>query len=131
MPSSTTETYEVVGSRHSARSRFATASCAAFSASSVRRKGMNKRSPLCPSRENAALGSSLLCSIEPKRRTASSAAAEEAVRLLGSMAQSKEEPSAAFSLLGHKGDLLFIPFRRTLQALNRAQGAVRALSLAP
>src|ERR1043166_3903002 len=245
MPSSTTETYEVVGSRYSARSRFATASCAAFSASSVRRKWMNKRSPLCPSRENAALGSSLLCSIEPKRRTASSAAAvlrefsrsfhagrrkrniwcrmyepssvsgtgdcllwsssftscsvrallfcagaaaapaqkrsartehdvkdelhnkqspvpltlegsyilhqmfrfrrpawkllensrktaaaEEAVRLLGSMEQSKEEPSAAFSLLGHKGDLLFIHFRRTLEALNAAQLAVANLALA-
>ena len=65
--------------------------------------------------------------LENSRKTA---AAEEAVRLLGSMEQSKEEPSAAFSLLGHKGDLLFIHFRRTLEALNAAQLAVANLDLA-
>jgi chlorite dismutase len=65
--------------------------------------------------------------LENSRKTA---AAEEAVRLLGSMEQSKEEPSAAFSLLGHKGDLLFIHFRRTLETLNAAQLAVANLDLA-
>jgi len=65
--------------------------------------------------------------LENSRKTA---AAEEAVGLLGSMEQSREEPSAAFSLLGHKGDLLFIHFRRTLEALNAAQLAVANLSLA-
>jgi chlorite dismutase len=58
------------------------------------------------------------------------AAGAEAASLLASMEQSKEEPSAVFSLLGHKGDLLFIHFRRTLEALNAAQVALADLDLA-
>ncbi|HEY1266519.1 MAG TPA: hydrogen peroxide-dependent heme synthase [Candidatus Binatia bacterium] len=64
--------------------------------------------------------------LDKNRKTAG----DEAAALLGSMEQSKEEPSAVFSLLGHKGDLLFIHFRRTLEALNAAQLAVADLDLA-
>ncbi len=65
--------------------------------------------------------------LDQSRRAAAGA---EAAGLLGSMERSKEEPSAAFSLLGHKGDLLFIHFRRTLEALNAAQIGVADLALA-
>ncbi len=58
------------------------------------------------------------------------AAVEEAAGLLGAMEQSKEEPSALFSMLGHKGDLLIIHFRRTLEALNGAELNVANLELA-
>jgi len=37
------------------------------------------------------------------------------------MEQSKEEPSALFSLLGHKGDLMIVHFRRSLDELNQAE----------
>jgi hydrogen peroxide-dependent heme synthase len=62
--------------------------------------------------------------------SARKAAVEEAAGLLGSMEQSKEEPSALFSMLGHKGDLLIIHFRRTLEALNGAELNVANLELA-
>jgi hydrogen peroxide-dependent heme synthase len=58
------------------------------------------------------------------------AAVEQAQTTLAAMEQSKQEPSALFSLLGHKGDLLFIHFRRTLEALNAAELAVANLDLA-
>jgi len=35
--------------------------------------------------------------------------------------ESKEQPSALFSLLGHKGDLMIVHFRRTLDELNDAE----------
>jgi hydrogen peroxide-dependent heme synthase len=57
------------------------------------------------------------------------AAVEQAQTTLAAMEQSKQEPSALFSLLGHKGDLLFIHFRRTLEALNAAELAVANLDL--
>src|SRR5262249_21375290 len=49
MPSSTTETYDVVGSRNGASERRATRSWAACSSSELRRKWISIRSPLCPS----------------------------------------------------------------------------------
>ncbi len=58
------------------------------------------------------------------------AALEEAAGLLGAMEQVKEEPSAAFSMLGHKGDLLLIHFRRALEGLNGAELEVANLKLA-
>jgi chlorite dismutase len=64
--------------------------------------------------------------LEKNRQAAASA---ETAALLAAMEQSKEEPSAVFSLLGHKGDLLFIHFRRTLEALNAAQVALADLDL--
>jgi len=46
------------------------------------------------------------------------------------MEQGKEEQSGLFSMLGHKGDLLIIHFRRTLEALNGAELNVVNLKLA-
>jgi chlorite dismutase len=55
---------------------------------------------------------------------------KEAARVLGAM----EKPangcqSAVFSLLGHKGDLLFVHLRRSFEELNQAQVAVGRLAL--
>jgi hydrogen peroxide-dependent heme synthase len=61
---------------------------------------------------------------------ARNAAVEKAAATLTAMEQSKQEPSAVFSLLGHKGDLLLIHFRRTLEGLNAAELAVANLDLA-
>src|SRR5262245_15488372 len=41
--------------------------------------------------------------------------------ILAPMEQNKQEPSALFSLLGHKGDLMLVHFRRTLEELNQAE----------
>jgi chlorite dismutase len=56
--------------------------------------------------------------------------AEGALGALATMEQGKEEQSALFSMLGHKGDLLIIHFRRTLEALNSAELSVANLKLA-
>jgi len=56
--------------------------------------------------------------------------AEEAANLFAAMEQGKEEQSALFSMLGHKGDLLIVHFRRTLEALNSAELSVANLKLA-
>jgi chlorite dismutase len=55
---------------------------------------------------------------------------KEASRVLGAM----EKPangcqSAVFSLLGHKGDLLILHFRRSFEELNQAQVAVSRLAI--
>lgn len=57
-------------------------------------------------------------------------AIEEATGSLARMEQGKEEQSGLFSMLGHKGDLLIIHFRRTLEALNGAELNVVNLKLA-
>jgi len=46
---------------------------------------------------------------------------ERATAMFTAMEQNQEEPSALFSLLGHKGDLMAVHFRRTLDELNRAE----------
>jgi len=57
-------------------------------------------------------------------------AVEEAASLAAAMEQGKDESSALFSVLGHKGDLLIVHFRRTLEALNSAELSVVNLKLA-
>ena len=57
-------------------------------------------------------------------------AIEEAAGLLAGMEQGKEQQSAPFSMLGHKGDLLILHFRRTLEGLNSAELSVANLKLA-
>ena len=57
-------------------------------------------------------------------------AVEEATGLLAAMEQGKDEQSGLFSMLGHKGDLLIVHFRRTLEALNGAELNVANLKLA-
>src|SRR6266496_329309 len=46
---------------------------------------------------------------------------DRATTRLVHLEQNKQEPSALFSLLGHKGDLMIVHFRRTLDDLNHAQ----------
>ena len=37
------------------------------------------------------------------------------------MEQNKQEPTGLFTMLGHKGDLMLVHFRRSLEALNQAE----------
>jgi chlorite dismutase len=46
---------------------------------------------------------------------------EEAARALAGMEQDAGGQSALFSLLGHKGDLMFVHFRRSFDELNQAE----------
>lgn len=55
---------------------------------------------------------------------------EEAARVLTAMEQPSDgRQSAVYSLLGHKGDLLFVHFRRNFEELNRAQLELARLRL--
>ena len=63
-------------------------------------------------------------SVEQKR------AIEEATDLLEEMEKGGEEQSALFSMLGHKGDLMLLHFRRTLEGLNSVELRVANLTLA-
>jgi len=57
-------------------------------------------------------------------------AIEEATALLEEMEKGGEEQSALFSMLGHKGDLMLLHFRRTLEGLNSVELRVANLTLA-
>src|SRR5919106_6161192 len=46
---------------------------------------------------------------------------DRATAMLMAMEKDNKEPSALFSLMGHKGDLMLVHFRRTLDALNHAE----------
>jgi hydrogen peroxide-dependent heme synthase len=46
---------------------------------------------------------------------------ERSVARFAALEQNKEEPTALFSLLGHKGDLMIVHFRRSLDGLNQAE----------
>ncbi|MGE5567452.1 MAG: hydrogen peroxide-dependent heme synthase [Rhodospirillales bacterium] len=54
----------------------------------------------------------------------------EAARVLESMEQNEEGQSAVYSLIGHKGDLLFLHFRNSFAELNRAELRLSRLRLA-
>jgi chlorite dismutase len=55
---------------------------------------------------------------------------EEAAAALGAMEQPDDgRQSALFSLLGHKGDLLLVHFRRNFEELNQAERAISRLRL--
>ena len=56
-------------------------------------------------------------------RAAIAGEAAEALRRMGS------EHSAVFSMVGHKGDLMFVHFRRDLAEINRAEIALQQLRL--
>ena len=47
-----------------------------------------------------------------------------AITIFAAMEDNHQEPTALFSLLGHKGDLMLVHFRRTLDELNHAELAV-------
>ena len=55
---------------------------------------------------------------------------DEATEFFTSIARPESGESALFSLLGHKGDLLFLHFRPTLDALNEVELGLRRLALA-
>jgi chlorite dismutase len=44
-----------------------------------------------------------------------------AITIFAAMEDDHQEPTALFSLLGHKGDLMLVHFRRTLDELNHAE----------
>jgi chlorite dismutase len=44
-----------------------------------------------------------------------------AMTTLSAMEQHKQEPTGLFSMLGHKGDLMIVHFRKTLDDLNQAE----------
>jgi peroxiredoxin len=46
---------------------------------------------------------------------------DRATAVFAGMEKNQAEPSALFSLLGHKGDLMVVHFRRTLDELNHAE----------
>ncbi|HTN72160.1 MAG TPA: hydrogen peroxide-dependent heme synthase [Methylomirabilota bacterium] len=46
---------------------------------------------------------------------------DRATAMFTTIEQNKEEPSALFSLLGHKGDLMVVHFRKNLDAINHAE----------
>src|SRR5262245_49908891 len=52
---------------------------------------------------------------------------DRATAMFTSMERNKEDPSALFSLLGHKGDLMAVHFRHTLDDLNRARSEERSV----
>jgi hydrogen peroxide-dependent heme synthase len=83
-------------------------------------------------------GASVLHQMMRFRRTAwrglpaadRAAIAEEAAQLLHGWEHASEgRQTAAYSLLGHKGDLLFLHFRRDFEELNEAQLALGRLRL--
>ncbi len=49
--------------------------------------------------------------------------------LFAAMEQNKQESTGLFSILGHKGDLMFVHFRRTLDALNQAELSIARAEL--
>lgn len=57
------------------------------------------------------------------------AVAVEAANILGGMEQNSTGQSALFSLLGHKGDLMFVHFRRSFNELNQAELQLAQLRL--
>jgi chlorite dismutase len=57
--------------------------------------------------------------------------AAQTARALGAMERGREGSSVPCTLLGHKGDLMLIHFRRSLEELESAQLLVGRLDLAP
>ena len=57
--------------------------------------------------------------------------ATESARTLQSLGNPESGPSALTTMLGHKGDLMLIHFRRGFEGLQQAQLAVAALPIAP
>jgi hydrogen peroxide-dependent heme synthase len=45
----------------------------------------------------------------------------QAMTAFADLEQNKQEPTALFSMLGHKGDLMLVHFRKTLDELNQAE----------
>jgi len=54
---------------------------------------------------------------------------DEATAMFGAMENNKQESTGLFSMLGHKGDLMVVHFRKALDALNHAELEVAHLKL--
>ena len=52
-----------------------------------------------------------------------------AITIFAAMEDNHQEPTALFSLLGHKGDLMLVHFRKTVDELNHAELTVAASEL--
>src|SRR5439155_26263679 len=63
---------------------------------------------------------------DPERKTV----ATEAAQALAAMQRGEAGATAAVALLGHKGDLMLVHFRRDFEELHAAQLAVARLGLA-
>src|SRR5271156_709164 len=57
------------------------------------------------------------------------AAINEASKLFSEMARREDGESALFSVIGHKGDLMIVHFRRSFEELGQIEKAVAALAL--
>jgi peroxiredoxin len=57
------------------------------------------------------------------------AAVNEASKMFGEMARREDGESALFSVIGHKGDLMIVHFRRSFEELGQAEHAVATLAL--
>ena len=55
--------------------------------------------------------------------------AQEAAAMLGEMEKNKDGQSALFSLIGHKGDLMLVHFRKSFADLNQAELKLAGLRL--
>jgi chlorite dismutase len=80
-------------------------------------------------------GSYVLHQMMRFRRTAfaareASRRAEAVAEAQAALSRLEQEGSAAYAMLGHKGDLLLLHFRRTLDELHQAQTRVASLALA-
>ncbi len=65
----------------------------------------------------------------PLRAAHKRAIVDEAAKLLSKMEQSTAGQSALYSLIGHKGDLMFVHFRPSFDELNRAEMQLSGLRL--
>ncbi|HSK29957.1 MAG TPA: chlorite dismutase family protein, partial [Candidatus Limnocylindria bacterium] len=52
-----------------------------------------------------------------------------ATATFAAMEKNKQEPTGLFSILGHKGDLMIVHFRKTLDELNHAELTVAGSEL--
>jgi len=57
------------------------------------------------------------------------AARKDAEKLFGEMAQREDGETALFSVLGHKGDLMIVHFRRSIEELQHAKMTLAGLAL--
>ena len=64
-----------------------------------------------------------------QRQAQKTAMVREAASLLAKMEQNSDGQSGLFSLLGHKGDFMFVHFRRTFDELNHVQLQLAQLGL--
>src|SRR5271165_1994585 len=65
-------------------------------------------------------------SLDPAQKTE---IVDEASRVLGKMEENASGQSGLYSLIGHKGDLMFVHFRQSFEELNQAELQMAQLRL--